>query len=86
VMEEGLSHHAGNADYHFGKAYYLYMLGRPAEGNETMLKAMEIDYDGHKRLMTTFPEANNHPEITQLICSYKEKCLKHDPDQPPLPA
>ena len=72
VLVEGLSHHESNADFHFVMAYYLFMLGKPKQAEVLMIKALEMDYEGHKRLFSTFPEARNNPEVADLIESFKK--------------
>jgi tetratricopeptide (TPR) repeat protein len=71
VLKEGLHYHETNADFYFGMAYYLFMMGKSQQGNETLLKAINMDFDGHKRLFSTFPEASNHPEIVEIIQSFR---------------
>ena len=73
VLMDGLQFHGSDADFYFGMAWYLFMMGKSQEGNETLLKAMGMDNQGHKRLFSTFPEAQNHPQIVELIESYKQR-------------
>lgn len=71
VLTDGLQYHETNADFYFGMAYYLFMMGKTQQGNETMAKAMKMDPEGHKRLFSTFPEASKHPDIVEIIQSFK---------------
>ena len=70
VLQEGIQHHESHADFYFGMAYYLFMMGKSQQATETMLKALGMDKEGHVRLFSTFPDAMNNAEITALIASY----------------
>jgi len=72
VLGEGLKFHGENADFHFGMAWYLFMMGRSQQANEMMIKALEMDADGHKRLFTTFPEAGRHDQVLDAIASFRK--------------
>ena len=73
VLEEGLKWHEENADFHYGMAYYHLMAGKPKESLRILNTALSMDYDGHKRLFMTFPEARNHPIVLDLIASFKKE-------------
>jgi tetratricopeptide (TPR) repeat protein len=70
ILVEGLRFHETHADFYFGMSYYLYMMGKSRQAGETMVTALGMDKEGHKRLFTTFPEAMNHPEILEIIQSF----------------
>jgi hypothetical protein len=53
-------------------AYHLFQLGRSKHANETLSKALVMDFNGYKRLFTTFPEAQHNPAILELIEAYKK--------------
>lgn len=67
VLEEGLHHHAAQPDFYWGMAYYLVMMGKTNQGMEMFARAFEMDREGIKRLLTTFPEARNHPVVVELL-------------------
>ncbi|HNY01481.1 MAG TPA: tetratricopeptide repeat protein, partial [Bacteroidales bacterium] len=71
VLKEGLVYHENHPDYHYGLAYCLFMMGRKQEGEESLLKALGMDYEGHQRLFKTFPEAKDHPGIAGAIGSFR---------------
>ncbi|MCX6280258.1 MAG: tetratricopeptide repeat protein [Bacteroidetes bacterium] len=71
VLTEGLKYHEDNADFYFGMGYYLFMLGKPQQGSEMVIRGMSMDSEGHKNLFTTFPEACNHQEIVNIIALNK---------------
>ncbi len=54
-------------------AYYHLMAGKPKESLRILNTALSMDYDGHKRLFMTFPEARNHPIVLDLIASFKKE-------------
>jgi len=67
TLYEGLRWHEEHADFHYGLAYYLYMMGKSKQAGEVLAKALEMDFEGHQRLFTTFPEAKNHPGVIRMI-------------------
>ena len=70
VLSDGLIYHPGHADFHFGMAYYLLMMGKSREANELLHLAMSMDGEGHKRLFSTFPEAQQNDEVLEVVRHY----------------
>ena len=73
TLEEGLKWHEEHADFHYGIAYYLLMQGQQQESTRVLANALVMDYDGHKRLFQTFPEARNHPAVIEIISSFRKE-------------
>lgn len=73
ILLSGLHYHETNADFYYGMAYYLFLIGRSNQANETLSKALEMDYEGHQRLFTTFPEAKNHTAVLEIISGFKKE-------------
>jgi len=71
VLLDGLKYHDENPDFYYVMAYHLFQLGRSKHANETLSKALVMDFNGYKRLFTTFPEAQHNPAILELIEAYK---------------
>lgn len=72
VITEGSAYNEDNTDFQYVMAWYLFMLGRNQEATELFTKALESDYQGYKRLWTTFPEASFHPVILELLAGYQK--------------
>jgi tetratricopeptide (TPR) repeat protein len=72
VLLEGLKYHDENPDFFFGMAYYLFLLGRNKHANETLSKALNMDFNGYKRLFIMFPEAQHHPAVVEIIEAHKK--------------
>ncbi|MEI8007703.1 MAG: hypothetical protein WCI48_15965, partial [Bacteroidota bacterium] len=72
VLLEGMKYHDENPDFYFGMAYYLFLLGRSKHANETFSKALEMDFNGYKRLFTMFPEAQHNPAVVEIIDAHKK--------------
>jgi len=72
ILTEGLRWHDDHADFHYGIAYYLFNSGKLKQANQVLSKALLMDYEGYKRLFTTFPDARNHPEVLEIIEAFKK--------------
>ena len=72
TLEEGLKWHESNADFYYGMAYYHLMNGQSNQANTVLVTALDMDYEGYKRLFMTFPEAKNHPAVVNMIESYRK--------------
>ncbi len=72
VLTEGMTHHRDHVDFLFLKAWYLIMTGKSKEASGLFLQALETEYEGYKRLLTTFPDACEHPFLVNLLKEYQE--------------
>lgn len=72
ILAEGLHWHKKHPDFFYGMAYYQYLDGKSNQAGETLSNALAMDFDGHKRLFKTFPEAKNNPAVIGIIESFKK--------------
>ena len=73
TLLDGLKHHENQADFYYSIAYFLVLDGKQQEAHEFLFKAMDMDSDGYKRLLTAFPDAEKHPAVMDIISSYKKE-------------
>ena len=67
ILAEGSRYHDRNPDFGFLKAWYLMQIGRLQESGALFEEALEMDYEGLKRLWSTFPESSRHPVLLDLL-------------------
>jgi len=71
VLQEGLHHHELQPDLYYYLAYCLFLSGKTREAEENLHRALQLNFEGHKQLFTTFPEAALFPAIVDGIEAFK---------------
>jgi len=72
TLAEGIKHHESYSDFYYSMAYFLLLQGKSQQAHEYLFKAMDIDPEGYKRLFVSFPDAEKHPAVIDIITSYRK--------------
>ena len=72
TITSGLKWHDENPDYFYTMANYLFKTGKIKESYETLEKALSMDYSGHVRMLSAFPDLKTNTGFTEIIEEYKQ--------------
>lgn len=72
VLSEGMNYHPAHVDFLYLKSWYLILLEKTREASGLFCQALSTEYEGCKRLLTTFPDASTHPVIIDLLQEFND--------------
>jgi len=73
TLHEGLRWHEKNPDFYFGMSNYLLKSGQSQNACAMLEKALEMDYEGHHRMLKTFPDLEGNSTIADIIEGFRIK-------------